>query len=98
MKLKLKSKDCNFPDRLVSQDTRLLDVWVFQNENISEYFKEFDRNELSGRYTVLFNNVMLLILETENKVWSVFSRWTPEKESKMRKHIGDEVILDIRSY
>lgn len=98
MNLKIKSRQINFIDRPFTLPTILLDVWLINKEDMSEFYIEHDLNEHGGKYGAIFKKVILLVLKTGNQVWINIKPYSKESYSKYVENIGDDIFLDIRQH
>lgn len=98
--IKFSHQYVKFPPWL--DDTILYDLEIVDMEDLDPKFIEEDTAILGGGHYPLPKKGKFLILRLcsyspmgEMKTWQTIRRWTPEKEAYYRKHIKEQVKIEV---
>ena len=86
----------------------LIQIFVVDKKELSEIFLDYDTTYSEytddnktgiatvGHYPLPNGKLIVLLLNTNGKVWTTIRRWTPEKEKYYRECIGEtfEIVVE----
>ena len=80
-----------------TKNTVLVDVELINLEDLSKDFLEKDTEIVGGGHYSLppRGKFMILWLDTNGHMWQTIRRWTPAKERYYRKHVMENVNIEV---
>lgn len=68
------------PEKINSHETTLLEVFFMHKDDMSPEFIDYDVSFDDGKFPLPRTEYMVLLLKTDDQVWTTMRRWTPRKE------------------